>query len=40
VDEDALLKREAAIKRISEIMSKGVPMGGVTPTRDEMHDGR
>jgi antitoxin (DNA-binding transcriptional repressor) of toxin-antitoxin stability system len=39
-DEDALLKREAAIKRISEIMRKGIPMGGVPPTRDEMHDGR
>ncbi len=39
-DEDALLKREASIKRISEIMRKGIPMGGVPPTRDEMHDGR
>ena len=37
---DALLKREAAIKRIREIMEQGIPMGGVPPTRDEMHDGR
>ncbi len=39
-DEDALPKREASIKRIREIMKKGIPMGGVPPTRDEMHDGR
>jgi antitoxin (DNA-binding transcriptional repressor) of toxin-antitoxin stability system len=40
MDEEALLKREAAIQRISEIMRKGIPMGGVPPSRDEMHDGR
>ncbi len=40
MDEDALLRREAAIKRIREIMQEGIPMGGVPPTRDEMHDGR
>lgn len=39
-DEDAVTEREAAIERISEIMRKGVRMGGVPPTRDEMHDGR
>jgi len=36
----AELKREAAVKRIREIMTKGVPLGGTPPTRDEMHDGR
>jgi antitoxin (DNA-binding transcriptional repressor) of toxin-antitoxin stability system len=36
----AELKRKTAIKRIREIMTKGVPLGGAPPTRDEMHDGR
>ena len=40
VDEDAFSRREAAIKRIRATMKKGIPMGGIPPTRDEMHDGR
>ena len=39
-DEGAFSKRDAAVKRIRQIMEEGIPMGGVPPTRDEMHDGR
>jgi len=31
-------KREAARKELIAIMRKGVRMGGVPPTRDEMHE--
>jgi prevent-host-death family protein len=31
-------KREAARKRLIALMRKGIPMGGVPPTRDEMHE--
>jgi len=30
--------REAARKRLIAIMQQGIPMGGVPPTRDEMHE--
>ena len=30
--------REAARKEWLAIMQKGIPMGGVPPTRDEMHE--
>jgi prevent-host-death family protein len=30
--------REAARKRLIAIMQQGIPMGGVSPTRDEMHE--
>jgi prevent-host-death family protein len=30
--------REAARKRLIAIMKQGIPMGGVPPTRDEMHE--
>jgi prevent-host-death family protein len=30
--------REAARKEIIAIMKRGIPMGGVPPTRDEMHE--
>ena len=31
-------KREAARKELIALMCKGIPMGGVPPTRDEMHE--
>ena len=31
-------KREAARKDMIAIMEKGIPMGGIPPTRDEMHE--
>ena len=31
-------EREAAKKRLIEIMKEGIPMGGVPLTRDEMHE--
>ena len=31
-------KREAARKELIALMRKGVRMGGVPPTRDEMHE--
>ncbi len=31
-------KREAARKELIALMRKGIPMGGVPPTRDEMHE--
>ena len=30
--------REAARKRLMAIMREGIPLGGVAPTRDEMHE--
>jgi prevent-host-death family protein len=31
-------KREAARRELIAIMREGIPMGGVPPTRDEMHE--
>jgi prevent-host-death family protein len=31
-------KREAALQELISIMEEGIPMGGVPPTRDEMHE--
>ena len=31
-------EREAAHRELMEILRKGIPMGGVPPTRDEMHE--
>ena len=31
-------EREAAKRRLIAIMRRGIPMGGVPPTRDEMHE--
>jgi prevent-host-death family protein len=31
-------KRAAAHRELMAILRKGVPMGGVPPTRDEMHE--
>jgi prevent-host-death family protein len=30
--------REAARKELIALMKQGIPMGGVPPTRDEMHE--
>jgi prevent-host-death family protein len=30
--------REAARRKIIAIMKQGIPMGGVAPTREEMHE--
>jgi prevent-host-death family protein len=31
-------RREAARRELIAIMREGIPMGGVPPTRDEMHE--
>ena len=31
-------KRDAALRDFIAIMEEGIPMGGVPPTRDEMHE--
>lgn len=31
-------KRQAALKDMIAVMRKGIPMGGIPPTRDEMHE--
>jgi prevent-host-death family protein len=31
-------KREAARQRMIELMREGIDLGGVSPTRDEMHE--
>ncbi|HEX5796561.1 MAG TPA: type II toxin-antitoxin system prevent-host-death family antitoxin [Geminicoccaceae bacterium] len=31
-------EREAAIERLMTLLEKGFPMGGMRPTRDEMHE--
>ena len=31
-------EREAAFNELLSLMHEGIPMGGVPPTRDEMHD--
>lgn len=31
-------EREAAIERLMTLFEKGFPMGGMRPTRDEMHE--
>ncbi len=37
-DEAAAKKREAAIRRMMRRLEKGVPLGGLRATRDEMHE--
>jgi prevent-host-death family protein len=37
-DAAAAKKREAAIKRMMKRLEKGVPLGGLRATRDEMHE--
>ncbi len=31
-------KREAAHKQLMHLLREGIPLGGVPPTRDEMHE--
>ncbi len=31
-------KREAAHSKLMKLLGKGIPLGGVPPTRDEMHE--
>ncbi len=31
-------RREAARKKLRALLRKGIPMGGVAPTREEMHE--
>jgi prevent-host-death family protein len=31
-------KRQAAHRKLMALLEKGIPMGGVPPTRDEMHE--
>jgi prevent-host-death family protein len=31
-------RREAAHRRLMAMLHKGVPLGGIPPTRDEMHE--
>ncbi len=31
-------KREAARKQLIALMKEGIPLGGIPPTRDEMHE--
>ncbi len=31
-------KREAAHKQLMRLLREGIPLGGVPPTRDEMHE--
>lgn len=37
-DEAAAKKRDAAIRRMMRRLEKGVPLGGLRATRDEMHE--
>ncbi len=37
-DAAAAKKREAAIRRMLKRLEKGVPLGGLRATRDEMHE--
>ena len=37
-DPAAARKREAAIKRLLTRLERGVPLGGLRATRDEMHE--
>lgn len=30
-------EREAAIQRLEKLLRKGIPLGGVAPTKEEMH---
>jgi antitoxin (DNA-binding transcriptional repressor) of toxin-antitoxin stability system len=32
--------RAAAIRQLKRLLEQGLPLGGIPPTRDEMHDGR
>jgi len=31
-------ERQAALDRLMALLQKGIPLGGVPPTRDEMHE--
>jgi prevent-host-death family protein len=37
---DELSDRDAAIRELDLLLRQGLDLGGVAPTRDEMHDGR
>lgn len=30
-------EREAAIQRLEKLLRKGIPLGGIAPTKEEMH---
>jgi antitoxin (DNA-binding transcriptional repressor) of toxin-antitoxin stability system len=34
------LERQAAIQELDTLLETGIPLGGIPPSRDEMHDGR